>query len=83
MLPRALPRTRAALAAAASQPVTVENCKTPIQQGPFVKIDNRSAFQATIQAAGSGGAYVDIPFDVEQRYGKKRVPIVATIDGET
>lgn len=48
-----------------------------------MKIDNRSAFQATIQSAGGGGAYVDVPFDVEQKFGKKRVPVVATIDGET
>lgn len=40
-------------------------------------------FTATIQAAGMGGAYVDVPFDVEQVFGRKRVPVVATIDGET
>src|SRR4051794_13653907 len=32
---------------------------------------------------GSGGAWVDIPFDVEKAFGKKRVPIRATIDGES
>jgi hypothetical protein len=39
-------------------------------------------FQARIEAAGGGGAYVRIPFDVEAAFGKKRVPVNATIDGE-
>lgn len=37
-------------------------------------------FTATIRGAG-GGAFVDVPFDVERVYGRKRVPVVATIDG--
>ncbi|WP_185259757.1 DUF1905 domain-containing protein [Anaerocolumna chitinilytica] len=28
------------------------------------------------------GAYVEIPFDVKERYGKGRVPVHATFDGE-
>ena len=39
-------------------------------------------FKAIIQDAGSGGAYVSVPFDAEQVFGKKRVKVVATIDGE-
>ncbi len=39
-------------------------------------------FKAKIQAADKGGAFVEIPFDVEKEYGKKRVKIKATIDGE-
>ncbi|HSJ25849.1 MAG TPA: YdeI/OmpD-associated family protein [Longimicrobiales bacterium] len=39
-------------------------------------------FTAVIQGADRGGAYVDIPFDVEQVFGRKRVPVNATIDGE-
>jgi hypothetical protein len=39
-------------------------------------------FQAVIEDAGGGGAYVTIPFDVEKAFGKKRVKIKATIDGE-
>jgi hypothetical protein len=39
------------------------------------------AFDAVIEAAGSG-AFVTIPFDVEQAFGKKRVPVQATFDGE-
>ena len=39
-------------------------------------------FRAKIENAGSGGAYVTIPFDVEKVFGKKRVKIKATIEGE-
>lgn len=39
-------------------------------------------FQAEIHSHDSGGAYVIVPFDVEEVYGKKRVKIIATIDGE-
>ena len=39
-------------------------------------------FRAVIQDAGGGGAFVRIPFDVEQVFGKKRVPIQAIINGE-
>lgn len=39
-------------------------------------------FNAVIQDAGSnGGAYVVVPFDVEQAYGTKRLKALATIDG--
>ncbi len=38
-------------------------------------------FLATIERADGGGAYVTIPFDVETTFGKKRVPVLATIDG--
>ena len=38
-------------------------------------------FQAVIETAGGGGAFVVIPFDVEEAFGKKRVPVAATIDG--
>lgn len=40
-------------------------------------------FTARIQAGSQGGQYVDIPFDVEREFGRKRVPIIATIDGES
>jgi hypothetical protein len=40
------------------------------------------SFRAVIENAGDGGAFVTIPFDVEQIYGKKRLPVKATIDGE-
>jgi len=37
-------------------------------------------FSAPIERSGSG-AYVTVPFDAEAAFGKKRVPIRATIDG--
>jgi bifunctional DNA-binding transcriptional regulator/antitoxin component of YhaV-PrlF toxin-antitoxin module len=39
-------------------------------------------FSAPIEQADGGGAYVTVPFDVEAVFGKKRVPVQATIDGE-
>lgn len=42
----------------------------------------KQEFRAVIQDAGRGGAYVDVPFDVEAVFGRKRVPVLATIDGE-
>lgn len=43
--------------------------------------DARS-FSAPIEQANGGGAYVTVPFDVEVAFGKKRVPVQATIDGQ-
>jgi len=45
-------------------------------------VTNIHTFRATIENPGGGGAFVRIPFDVEQAFGKKRVPVKATIDGE-
>src|SRR4030066_510149 len=39
-------------------------------------------FRAVIQDAGDGGAYVIVPFDVEKTFGKKRLKIKSSIDGE-
>jgi hypothetical protein len=38
-------------------------------------------FRAKIEDAGGGGAFVSVPFDVEQAFGKKRVKVLATIEG--
>lgn len=38
-------------------------------------------FEASIQAASQGGAFVTVPFDVEAVYGKKRVKVHVTFDG--
>ena len=43
---------------------------------------NEYTFTATIENARGGGAFVRIPFNVEQVFGKKRVPVRATIDGQ-
>jgi len=45
-------------------------------------MSEKRTFRAIIESAGGGGAYVSIPFDVEQVYGRKRVQVQATIDGE-
>lgn len=39
-------------------------------------------FRAVIEQSGSGGAYVSVPFDVEAAFGRKRVPVRASIEGE-
>lgn len=39
-------------------------------------------FTAVIEDAGKGGAYVTIPFDVEEEYGRKRVKVLASFNGE-
>jgi len=39
-------------------------------------------FTVVIENAGDGGAFVRVPLDVEKVFGKKRVPVQATIDGE-
>lgn len=41
----------------------------------------RHSFRAVILQGDRGGAYVEVPFDVEQVFGRKRVPVNATIDG--
>jgi len=38
-------------------------------------------FKATILNAGGGGAFVEIPFDVEKTFGSKRPKVKAMIEG--
>jgi len=38
----------------------------------------KQKFRAVIENTGGGGAFVSVPFDVEQVFGKKRVKIKAT-----
>ena len=40
------------------------------------------AFSAVIKPAGGGGAFVEVPFDVEAAFGSKRPKIKASIEGE-
>jgi hypothetical protein len=40
------------------------------------------SFLATMHDAGGGGVYVLFPYDVKKEFGKARVPIKCTIDGE-
>ena len=39
-------------------------------------------FEAEIQAANRGGAYVAVPVDIKAAYGKGRLKVEATFDGE-
>lgn len=41
----------------------------------------KHAFTAPIQNAGGGGAFVEVPFDVEKEFGSKRPKIKAMIEG--
>ena len=41
----------------------------------------KHTFTAVIQNAGGGGAFVEIPFDVEEAFGSKRPKIRALIEG--
>jgi hypothetical protein len=38
-------------------------------------------FTATIQNAGGGGAFVEVPFDVEEAFGAKKPRVKALIEG--
>ena len=41
----------------------------------------KQTFTATIQNAGGGGAFVEVPFDVEKAFGSKRPKVKATFEG--
>ena len=42
----------------------------------------RKTFTAIIQQSDTGGAYIELPFDVEAVLGSKRPKVLATFDGE-
>jgi hypothetical protein len=44
-------------------------------------MSKKHTFTAIIQNAGGGGAFVEVPFDVEKAFGSKRPKVKATIDG--
>jgi hypothetical protein len=44
-------------------------------------VPKKHTFTATIQNAGGGGAFVEVPFDVEKEFGSKRPKVKATIEG--
>jgi hypothetical protein len=41
----------------------------------------KQTFTAVIQNAGGGGAFVEVPFDVEKEFGSKRPNVKALIEG--
>jgi len=44
-------------------------------------MSKKHTFTATIQNAGGGGAFVEVPFDVEATFGSKRPKVKALIEG--
>jgi len=42
---------------------------------------NKQNFTPVIQNAGGGGAFVEVPFDVEKEFGSKRPKVKALIEG--
>ena len=44
-------------------------------------MSKKHTFKAVIQNAGGGGAFVDVPFDVEKAFGAKKPKIRALIEG--
>jgi len=41
----------------------------------------KQTFKAVIKNAGGGGAFVDVPFDVEKEFGSKKPKVKALIEG--
>lgn len=41
----------------------------------------KKTFTAVIQNAGGGGAFVEVPFDVEKEFGSKKPKVKASIEG--
>ena len=39
-------------------------------------------FSSLVEGAGGAGAFVSVPYDVEPVFGRRRVPVRATVDGE-
>ena len=44
-------------------------------------MSKKQSFIAVIQNEGGGGAYVEVPFDVEKEYGSKKPKVKAMIEG--
>jgi hypothetical protein len=44
-------------------------------------MSKKHTFTATIQNAGGGGAFAEVPFDVEAAFGSKRPKVKALIEG--
>jgi hypothetical protein len=50
-------------------------------EGEVQAMTNKQTFKAVIKNAGGGGAFVEVPFDVEQEFGSKRPKVKAMIEG--
>lgn len=49
--------------------------------GRNINMPQKHTFTAIIQNAGGGGAFVDVPFDVDEAFGSKRPKVKAMIEG--
>ena len=45
-------------------------------------MSKKHTFRAVIENPGGGGAFVRVPFDVAKVFGRKRVPVKTTINGQ-
>jgi len=45
-------------------------------------VSEKRTFRAVIENAGGVGAFVSLPFDVEQAFGRKRAMVKALVEGE-
>ncbi len=60
-----------------------KNNGNPTEEGGVVLNEKLYEFDAVIQKVPEiDGAYVEVPFDVKEEFGKGRVPVFATFDGE-
>jgi len=57
---------------------TVNNIDDDIRE---VNMKEKQTFTAMIKSAGGGGAFVEVPFDVEKEFGSKRPKVRALIEG--
>jgi hypothetical protein len=46
-----------------------------------IKMNKKQSFTGVILNAGGGGAFVEVPFDVEKAFGSKRTKVKAMIEG--
>ncbi len=45
-------------------------------------MESKFQFQASIHEGKGGGAFVPVPFDIKKEFGKGRLKVNATFDGE-
>ena len=58
------------------------SCKFAVNNGYSAMNEKTYEYDAVIQPAGKGGAYTPFPYDIREEFGKGRVKIHATFDGE-
>jgi hypothetical protein len=56
------------------------NCRKD-EEARQENMSKKQTFKAVIQNAGGGGAFVEVPFDVEKEFGSKKPKVKALIEG--